>query len=144
MYYGNCLCGTIKYEVQSDLKTLLNCHCKFCRRAHGATFVTLLLMQDSDLRLIQGEDSIGKFHIESKGVDRCFCINCGTRLYNHVVAAGRLALVVATLESDEVLHPIAHCNTESKCSWYKITDNLPQFLQAPSSAELNELLSAQI
>lgn len=143
MHQGSCLCGAIKYEIESDLKAIVHCHCKFCSRAHGAAFVTLLLMQASDLRIVQGEDKIGRFHVDATGVDRCFCLKCGTRLYNHVLSAGRLALVVATLQTDEILRPVAHCNTESKCSWYKIDDELPQFLKAPSPAELMELLSTQ-
>jgi len=66
---------------------------------------------------------------------------CGTRLYNHVTVPGRLALVVATLQTNEKLHPIAHCNTESKCAWHTINDEFAQFMKAPSPAELNKLLS---
>lgn len=141
MYQGNCLCGAVKYEIKSDLKAIVHCHCQYCRKAHGAAFVTLLLMQASDFHLIQGEDNLGKFYVDTTGADRCFCLKCGTRLFNHVRSAGRLALVVSTLQTDEVLHPVAHCNTESKCSWYQINDELPQFLKAPNPVEFKELLS---
>lgn len=141
MHQGSCLCGAIQYEIENDLKAIVHCHCQFCRKAHGAAFVTLLLMQVSDLRIVQGEEVLGRFHVEATGVDRCFCLKCGTRLYNHVLSAGRLALVVATLQTDATLRPVAHCNTESKCPWYEINDGLPQFLKAPGPAELRELLS---
>lgn len=141
MHQGSCLCGEIEYVVSGDLKPIVHCHCKYCSKAHGAAFTTLLLMQASDLRIIQGEDFVGKFHVQSTGVDRCFCVKCGTRLFNHVVSAGRMSLVVATLDTDEMLHPLAHCNTESKCSWYEINDSLPQFKASPDPAELKKLAS---
>lgn len=141
MHQGGCLCGKIQYEIISDLRVIVNCHCKYCRRAHGAAFVTLLLMQSSSLRITQGGEMLGKFHIETTGVDRCFCLHCGTRLYNHVLSKQRLALVVETLQNDKGIQPIAHCNTESKSSWYAISDELPQFSKAPSPTEIESLLA---
>lgn len=141
MHRGSCLCGAIEYEVSGALTPIVHCHCKFCSKAHGAAFTTLLLMQASDFRIIRGESVIGKFHVQTTGVDRCFCLKCGTRLFNHVVSAGRMSLVVATLDTDELLRPLVHCNTESKCSWYEISDRLPQFVAAPDLAELKKLES---
>ena len=141
IHKGWCLCEEVNYEITSDLKAIVPYHCKYCSQANGAAFVTLLLMQASDLRIVQGEEELGKYHVHVTGVDRCFCHKCGTRLYNHMTVPGRLVLVVATLQTNEKLHPIAHCSTESKYAWHTINDEFAQFMKAPSQAELNKLLS---
>jgi len=141
MYQGNCLCESIRYEIDSDLKAVFNCHCKYCSRAHGAPFTTLLFAPFSSLRIVAGAEHIARYPIERLGSDRCFCQKCGTRLYNHSRSAGRITLVAATLEAGLMLQPRLHVNTESKCAWYEINDGLPQFASVPPPAEFRQLLS---
>jgi hypothetical protein len=52
-----------------------------------------------------------------------------------------ISLIVATLDTDAELHPIANINIESKCSWYQIDDGLPPFNSVPSASEFAKLLS---
>jgi len=55
-----------------------------------------------------------------------------------------MSLVVATLEVDVVLRPVAHINTESKCAEFHINDDLPQFTSMPPPAELGRLLGPAV
>jgi hypothetical protein len=141
MYQGSCLCESIKYEIESDLKAVMNCHCSFCRKAHGTVFTTLLFIPLPNLTIIEGKEFLKSYHVESLNADRCFCGKCGTRLYNSLPSLGRASVVVATLDTDEELRPLVHVNTESKCTWFQINDELPQFLSSPNPAEFMELLS---
>ena len=142
MHRGSCLCESIRFEIESDLKAVVNCHCRFCSKAHGAPFTTLLFMPFSGLRIAAGEELIARYHLEKANADRCFCAKCGTRLYNHAPQVGMLSLVVATLEDGGALRPVAHINTESKCRWFSITDSLPQFASMPPPAELRQLMAS--
>ena len=40
MHQGSCLCGSIRYVIDDNLKFIVNCHCRFCRKAHGAAFTS--------------------------------------------------------------------------------------------------------
>jgi hypothetical protein len=131
----------VKFQIESDLKTVVHCHCQFCSKAHGAAFVTILLMPASGLSVIQGEELIARHRIEKLDADRCFCKKCGTRLFNHRPAANRVSVVVATLKLDQPLRPLAHFNTESKCTWFEILDDLPQFAAAATPEEFKRLLA---
>lgn len=51
MVEGSCLCGNIRYEVELIPGKIFNCHCKFCRKAHGADYVTVALAKASTLKL---------------------------------------------------------------------------------------------
>ena len=141
MHQGSCLCESIRYEIESDLKAVVNCHCRFCSKAHGAPFTTLLFMPFTSLRIVQGAELIARHHIENANADRCFCAKCGTRLYNHAPAAGMISLVVATLQDGCTLQPVAHINTESKPTWFRINDGLPQFASTPPPAQFRQLLA---
>jgi hypothetical protein len=140
MYHGSCLCGSIQYEVDSDLKAVVNCHCRFCRKAHGAPFTTVLFMPLSSLRVTAGAELIVRYPIARLNSERCFCAKCGSRLFNQALAVGMMSLVVASLEGDLPLRPVAHINVESKCSWFHINDDLPQFASVPPPPELGQLL----
>lgn len=142
MHQGSCLCKSVRFEIDSDLRLIVHCHCKFCRKAHGAAFTTVHFMPIAKLRFVQGEDVVTRYHVKSLAADRCFCRQCGTRLFNHAPAAGIISLIVGTLDLSNIqLRPLAHVNTESKCSWFQINDDLPQFLATPSPAEFGKLLS---
>lgn len=141
MHRGSCLCGSIVYELDSDLKAIVNCHCRFCRKAHGAAFATVLFVPFSRVTLVAGAELIEKYHVENLNADRCFCRKCGTRLYSHQPSSGMTSLAVASLDVDVPLRPLAHINTASKCSWVQIEDNLPQFPSSPGPADFARLLS---
>lgn len=141
MHKGSCLCGEIEYEVDSELKAIVHCHCRFCRKAHGAPFTTVLFIPFANLKIVKGKESVASYHVESVTADRRFCSRCGTRLYNHLPQTSMASSIVATLDLDEVLRPVAHVNTESKCNWFAINDDLPQFLGVPPPEEFRQLLA---
>ncbi len=39
-YKGECLCGSIKYEVDEIEAQMGHCHCTMCRKFSGAAFTT--------------------------------------------------------------------------------------------------------
>jgi hypothetical protein len=142
MHQGSCLCGAIKYAVDDSLKFVINCHCRFCSRAHGAPFTTLLLMPFSKFELLEGRELLAGYEVKSIGAVRCFCSQCGTRLYNYSPSRGMISLIVATLDANPEIRPVANINTGSKCSWHQIVDALPEFSATPSQSEFAQLLSS--
>jgi hypothetical protein len=139
MHHGSCLCGSVKYSIDDDLKFVVNCHCRFCSKAHGAAFTTLLFMPFNKFEMVEGQALLASFEVKALNSLRVFCSQCGTRLYNHSPSKGMISLIVATLETDAELRPLAHINVASKCSWYRIADALPQFSSTPSPSDFGEL-----
>ena len=82
MAKGSCLCGQIEYEVELMPDKTFNCHCSYCRKAHGTAFVTLTLAKGETLKIIKGE-ALLKEHMNGLGGYRAFCSECGTRLMNY-------------------------------------------------------------
>ena len=48
---GSCLCGEVQYDVENDFKVVMNCHCKYCRKAHAAPYITAALMPFKDVNI---------------------------------------------------------------------------------------------
>jgi len=131
MLRGGCLCGAIRYQLEREPELALNCHCRFCRRAHGAAFVTLCIVRTVDLRFVAGADAVRESHTPGVGV-RAFCSRCATRLYNRAESNPALtSLVAASLDEPHSVRPRMHINVESKASWFEIRDDLPQFAALP-------------
>lgn len=130
---GRCYCGAVRYELEGEPGPLVNCHCQFCRRAHGAAFVTVALVRSADFRITSGEGGIQECgNLEGS---RFFCRECGGRLFNRPRSTDAfLMLVVASLDEDPAGAPVMHINVESKAGWYQILDSLPQHDGLPAEA----------
>jgi len=131
MVEGSCLCGAIKYEVELMPDKIFNCHCKFCRKAHGADYVTLALADASTLTITDAGDDL-KEHLNDIGGYRAFCANCGTRLMNYAADKNMyFSVSLSTVDSPLDLKPIAHVNTESKANWCELSEGIPSFKALP-------------
>jgi len=130
---GSCLCGGITYEVSGPLKGVLNCHCKMCRKAHGAAFRTRASVRSDDFQFISGEELLTFFE-SSKGEYRSFCKVCGsviiTRFNDHPKYIG---FALGTLDTDPEVKIEQHVFTRDKAPWFEITDALPQSEQFPKT-----------
>ena len=139
MHTGNCLCDAVKYAVSCDINLVVNCHCQFCRTAHGAEFVPVAMISADALEILQGEELISKFEVPNVAAFRCFCSTCGTRLVNHSPTANMISLITATLIDGADLVPLANVNMESSNSGFVQTNGLPSFDKFPSAEERERL-----
>ncbi|WP_206483936.1 GFA family protein [Thalassotalea sp. G2M2-11] len=131
MVKGSCLCGAIEYQVALIEDKIFNCHCQFCRKAHGADYVTLALADNQSLNLKDEGNHLTE-HINAIGGYRAFCGKCGTRLMNYAPDKNLyLSVTLSTIDSPINLHPAANVNTESKASWCELSDNIPNFKSLP-------------
>jgi hypothetical protein len=89
--------------------------------------------------IVEGKTLLSSYEVKTLNSLRVFCSRGGTRLYNHSPSKGMISLIAATLDTDAKLRPLANINIGSKCSWYSIADELPQFSSTPSAAEFGRL-----
>lgn len=118
---ARCLCDAVEIEVDTEASMLINCHCRSCRRAHGAAFVTTTPVPDADFDIVRGEGVV------TRHVGRSFCSRCGSRLFNRSEEhPGVTMLIVACLDEEPTAQPLLHINVESKAPWHEILDDRPQ------------------
>jgi hypothetical protein len=122
---GGCLCGEIRYRIDAAPVEALYCHCRMCRRAHGAPVVAWLTAPSEDFTLTAGDPVA---HQSSPKAIRCFCGRCGTPLTWQAV--GNPALVdvsIASLDDPAAVAPSIHLWTGSRIPWFETADHLPRY-----------------
>jgi hypothetical protein len=124
---GSCLCAGIRYEVDGELGTVLNCHCSMCRKATGAAFRTRAAVPTATFRWRAGESLVSSYE-SSPGETRTFCRVCGATLATFFRDhPDRIGLALGTLDDDPRVRPSAHVFVDSKAPWFEIADGLPQY-----------------
>ena len=129
-YYGQCLCGSIKYKVDAIEVQMAHCHCTMCRKFHGSAFATFGAVKANNFHWLQGEKFLKTFHAPNR-TKRQFCENCGSSLiFIPSNDTGEfIEFSLGTLDSEIQVKPDAHIFTKYGASWYDIVDNLPKFTE---------------
>ncbi|WP_370981067.1 GFA family protein [Agaribacterium sp. ZY112] len=127
MVDGTCLCGKISYKVELLPNMVFNCHCQYCRKAHGAAYATMALANKESLTLADPSSLLTE-HKNTLGGFRAFCSACGSRLMNYgPEGTPYLSIVLASVDSPIDFTAVAHCNTESKASWCEPYEGVASF-----------------
>jgi hypothetical protein len=121
---GGCLCGAVRYEAAGLCGPILHCHCRTCRKAHGAAFATTGRTPRAGFRWMQGADSV-RCYESSPGKRRHFCSRCGSHMMAEWESEPEVILRLGTLDSDPGSKPVAHIWTEEKAPWYELGAELP-------------------
>ena len=126
-YTGSCQCGQVRFRVESELEPIQLCYCAQCRKAHGGAFAAVIPVEVSAFRLLGGEEAL-KAYESSPGKERVFCGQCGSPVYSRRPSLPTVLRVRAGLIDEPVpVKPVWHAHVGSKCSWWSIDDQLPQY-----------------
>lgn len=130
MIHGSCLCGQVKYVVNSEIKNIIHCHCPSCRKAHAAAFSSVAKINKADFSFESGEDQL-KSYESSPGKRRHFCSNCGSQIYAYKEGQEKLILRLGTLDDDPGVDKACHIFTSLKAPWFHLEKKIPQYKEWP-------------
>lgn len=82
---GSCLCGAVKYTVNTEITHAGACHCGMCRKWSGGIYIGIAVPGDG--MDIEGSENVTTF-ASSEWAERGFCGKCGSSLYYRVTAPG--------------------------------------------------------
>lgn len=116
MLRGSCLCGAVTYAITGEPAEMGHCHCRMCRKAHGAAFATYARVAWTQFEWLGGRSEIATY-ASSAGISRTFCRICGSNL--QFIREGRphFALAVGTLDTDPGIRPSYQIWTSSRAPW---------------------------
>ena len=124
---GDCLCGTVKFEVTLPTKWCAHCHCTLCRRSHGAAFVTWFGVDTDQFKFIQGEKKLTWYH-SSQESKRGFCTNCGSHmLFRSTKWPGETHMTLSNMADPIDRQPQAHVFFDTHVGWLEFNDDLPRY-----------------
>ena len=114
---GQCLCGHVRWESDSDPVSVHYCHCTMCRRWTGSPFATLVWFRKEAVRW-SGNDPA--YYRSSSIAGRGHCAVCGSPICLSYDAGDEIAFTAGTVEHPEALRPTHHYGIESKLAWANI------------------------
>ena len=124
---GGCLCGVVRFEVNTPTKWCAHCHCSLCRRAHGAAFVTWFGAERSNFALVAGADSLAWYQ-STPEARRGFCSNCGSTLFFESSRwADEVHIALAHMDGSIDREPKAHVFYDGHVDWVELGDELNRY-----------------
>ena len=131
---GGCLCGAVRYEIETGAPENVYCHCRMCQKWTGSVVNTGAVVAKSALRLTQGEP---KYYQSSRYAERGFCPECGTSMTYRLLKpepSPFLVMNIPVFDEPEKLAPVWHGGVENQMPWLKIHDDLPRMTSMESPA----------
>ncbi len=119
-FSGHCLCGSIQYEANTEIRSTSICHCTDCQRQTGTTNSLVIEVDEKELKLT-GESlktfiTIGTDHGTS--THRSFCGNCGSPIVSKIDAfPGTVFVKAGTLNDTSWLNPSEELWCQSAQAW---------------------------
>lgn len=131
---ASCLCGSIQLEIGPPYRHASHCHCKMCRKGHGAAHATYLSFRRENLKILEGTPLITYWQ-SSENVKRKFCGKCGSNLFFEREGGEWMAIAMGILDDDPGITNIAHIYADDKASWAVIPDDALKFGGRPSAGD---------
>lgn len=136
---GECLCGTVVFEVVGEIPNLYQCHCSECRKATGSSANAATFVQADNFRWLSGEDKISSFRKDS-GYRSDFCSVCGSPVPNPLWDTGKMWVPAGLLEETGDLAVRVHLYMSSRASWEQSARAAKEYAESPDIEVLNEAL----
>ena len=106
------------------------CHCTWCQRETGSSYVLNALIESDQLAVTQGEtEEVLTPSASGNGQKIVRCPDCRVALWSHYAAFGdNVCFVrVGTLDAARHIAPDIHLFTSTKQSWVQIPSDQPAF-----------------
>ena len=124
---GGCLCGKVRFQLDSAPFDAGWCHCRTCQLSSGSPAMVFASVADGDFRFTDGETEVRRAQSSSFG-HRAFCGQCGTPLYMKVDHQPETVdFSVAILDEPGRVRPGFHIFWSSRVPWIQIDDGLPKY-----------------
>lgn len=141
-YLGNCICGQVKFRLNSEPLTLYACHCTDCQRRSGGALLLSMWVYRESLEVLEGTPTLVS-SIANDGRERRnkVCSACQVRLWSEPVNRPKLAILrPGLLAQAKGFSPIAHQYIRSAFPWFVFPEGIPRYETAPEDpAELVRL-----
>jgi hypothetical protein len=83
-YQGSCHCGKVRYEVTTDLASVIACNCSMCSRAG----TLLAFVPVEQFKLLSGEGNLTDYQFNKHVIHHHFCSTCGIKSFARGIGQG--------------------------------------------------------
>lgn len=126
-FEGRCLCGAIRFAVTPPTLFCAHCHCRWCREAQGAAFVTWVGAAEERFRYLPGSAQPAWYQ-STPHSRRGFCATCGTTLFfASSLCPGEIHVVRPAISGEIDREPQGHSFWDQRVDWFEAGDSLPRY-----------------
>ena len=137
---GECLCGSVSFEIEGDLPNLYQCHCSLCRKATGSSANAATLVKEEHFRWLSGQSEIRSFQ-KPTGYRSDFCSVCGSPVPNQLKNTDLVWIPAGLLDGITQSKVAVHLHLASAATWEQESNNCLRLEASPDSLQcLNNAL----
>ena len=115
---GQCLCGSIIFEIDVPARWAWHDHSASSRQVHGAAYATYVGSWRKRFRIVRGKADIAHFEDTPAKATRSFCKRCGTPLiYERLRSPHMVNIPRALFSSRTGRQPLYHVAIEELQEW---------------------------
>jgi hypothetical protein len=100
---GDCHCGRVRYEVETDLQPVMSCNCSICQK-RGAL---LTFVPAARFTLRSGDDNLTDYQFNKKIVHHLFCSHCGVGSFARGTGPDGSAMIAVNVRCLDDVDPAA-------------------------------------
>ena len=103
---GSCLCGSVSFDGDTEVKMIINCHCDDCRKVTGSVHGTLLFVEEGTVQ-VHGETASFDHPADSGNtLTKIFCPNCGSQVAGRNTGRpGMMSIRAGTVDQKDLIKP---------------------------------------
>jgi hypothetical protein len=126
---ASCLCGDVRLELEPPFLMASYCHCEHCRKHSGNFGSGSIDVPRKQMRILSGEELLGRFQPAPGLAVKVFCTRCGSSLYGTDEPESETVWVrIGALDADPGLRPSRHVFVRSAPAWLPVPeDGLPSY-----------------
>ena len=135
---GGCYCGAIRYEVDGEIETAFQCHCRECQYITGGNPNVVAVFNGKDFKYTKGE--VTKFARKDLDypVSRHFCQTCGTAIGTRSPSRPNSMIVkIGTFDDQSFFDPQVAIFTCDRQRYHYIADGVTTFQKRPPKKASN-------
>lgn len=131
IHAGGCICGHLRYQVQSDPLIVHGCHCRDCQNLSGGAFAINALYEADRVELTIGSpETIAVPTPSGVGQQIARCPECKVAVWSSYNMNGLKEHIrfvrVGTLDHPDRYPPDVHIFTRSKQPWFELPNGARQ------------------
>jgi hypothetical protein len=77
---GSCLCGRVRFEVETPFEKITACHCTTCKKLSGGGGTVNGRARTDAIRIVSGDELLTTIQPE-EGTGKTFCSACGSNIF---------------------------------------------------------------
>ncbi|WP_062116361.1 GFA family protein [Aureimonas sp. AU40] len=131
MRSGGCLCGAVRFLARPARPEMDVCHCGFCRRWSGGTFMAVPC--EGDFELTQSA-TLGIYRSSAYG-ERLFCKTCGSSLAWRMQDGSMHAVSFQAFDDQEGFHFAEEIFVDEKPTHYAFANDTRKLTGADVMAQ---------